>query len=100
MARTRIRQTDPTIVALTYVDPDDGRAHTREFWAPRSGGHVRELNPRQPGYAADPQVCERLSHRGNTLRVDDPATELLPLIRAEWARSLRQTKASLRRGGL
>lgn len=56
----------------------DGRAIERDFFAPPSGGYVREdwANPRQ--------VCERLQGGGATLVWSPASGPLVNLIRREW----------------
>lgn len=62
---------------------DTGR---RTFWCPDSGGHVYEELPDRPGILGM-QVCERLYHRGATLRAT--ATTLAAVIRRERRRQRR-----------
>ena len=83
--KATIKQTADRTVSLSYDDEMTGERVTREFWIPRNDGtkYVRE---------GDTQVCEGLSSRGNTLSVRE-ASELLPLIRAEW----KAAKAAERR---
>jgi hypothetical protein len=76
MSKATIRKISDRTVALTFDDEFTGERRTREFWVTRSAGrkYVRE---------GDKQVCDGLSHFGNTLQVND-ADELLTLIRKQW----------------
>lgn len=74
-------------VTLTYtsepVNPDGVEVQrTREFWAPSSGGYVRELREGKPG-TLSPQVCRGLSAQGDTLYYD-AGTDLAQLIEGEY----------------
>jgi len=72
--RAQIRQ-DGSEVVLTYADPMTGEQIVRRFYAPANGGYVRDQSGRQ--------VCQGLSHRGNTL-VLTGGNSLISLIRREW----------------
>ena len=79
--RAAIRQ-DGTEVVLRCADPLTGERIERRFWAPPSGGYVREVTAQRPGTLGQ-QVCSGLSHRGSTMQVSTP-DNLLALIRREW----------------
>jgi len=72
--RAQIRQ-DGSEVVLTYADPMTGEQIVRRFYAPANGGYVRDQSGRQ--------ICQGLSHRGNTL-VLTGGNSLISLIRREW----------------
>lgn len=77
-------------VTLSYDCEDwDGETIriTREFTCPPDGGYVREY--RNGDWK---QVCDRLSHMGNTLSVSSRAN-LLDLIRREY-RAMRRDEKS------
>lgn len=84
--RAAIRQ-DGNEVVLRCIDPDSGERVERRFWAPQSGGYVREVSDGKPGTLGQ-QVCDGLAHRGNTLHVSDPS-QLIALIRQQWAQVRR-----------
>lgn len=87
MTRTTIRQDREEVVLI--ASDNMGERIERRFWAPRSGGYVREVTNARPG-ALGAQVCSGLSSRGGTLSVAAQA-DLLALIRREWARARRAT---------
>jgi hypothetical protein len=64
-----------------YADDAPARISTTYF-CPINGGYVRIAD--EAGH--NPQVCEGLANRGNTLRCEDPAN-LIDLIRRERARA-------------
>lgn len=77
--KTKIEKISNREVRLAYTD--DGDNVERIFWIPstESGrGYVRE----RTASGNDPQVCDALFHRGNTLTAT-PET-LLQTIRREW----------------
>jgi hypothetical protein len=84
--RAAIRQ-DGNEVVLRCTDPMSGERIERRFWAPPSGGYVREVSDSRPGTLGN-QVCSGLALRGRTLSVATP-DQLLPLIRSEWAKVRR-----------
>jgi hypothetical protein len=84
--RAAIRQ-DGSEVVLRCNDDLTGERIERRFWAPPSGGYVREVTAQRPGTLGQ-QVCGGLSHRGNTLSVNSP-DQLMALIRREWQAARR-----------
>lgn len=84
--RAAIRQ-DGAEVVLRCNDPVTGERIERRFWAPRSGGNVREVTDDRPGTLGQ-QVCAGLASRGGTLSVRSP-DDLLALIRREWQAAKR-----------
>jgi hypothetical protein len=90
MAKTRIQQ-DGSEVVLTGACLYTGEPVERRFWAPPSGGYVREVTNSRPGTLGQ-QVCAGLTDRGSTLHVSAPE-KLLPLIRSEWQRARRIAKS-------
>lgn len=90
MTRTTIRQTGGE-VTLTYSDSVTGERIERRFWAPPSGGYVREVTAQRPGILGN-QVCGGLVDRGSTLFVRSPG-DLLALIRREWQAARRAEAA-------
>ena len=63
--------TDGSNAAMLTVHEDcvlGNEGAVREFWAPLSGGYVRELAEGKPG-TLSPQVCEYLDGSGSTLSV-------------------------------
>lgn len=68
----------PNRCTIRYTDDDSDRVVERDFFAPPSGGYVREdwTNPRQ--------VCERLQGGGATLVWSPASGPLVNLIRREW----------------
>lgn len=87
--RAAIRQ-DGSEVVLRCHDQFSGERIERRFWAPPSGGYVREVSTAKPGTLGQ-QVCGGLSHRGSTLSVRDPA-DLIHLIRREWQAAKRAAR--------
>lgn len=80
--RTTIRKTSDRFVSLTRDDYYTDKRVTIEYFCPPGGGYVREW-----GYQS--QICELLMSRGSTLSVEKEE-DLLPLIRSEHAKSMRQ----------
>lgn len=64
MTRTTIKLTGPMEVTLTAVNPMTAEEIKRVFWAPTSGGYIREGSRH---IADDRQVCIGLLSRGSTL---------------------------------
>ena len=63
-----------------YIDGDEELTEiNRTFYIPRKGGYVREV--KRDGSSI--QVCDKLLHRGNTLK-SSPGRPFLDLIRSEY----------------
>jgi hypothetical protein len=86
--KTRIWTTDSRTVCLHTVNPWEDEPRTREFWVPRLGGYVREIDDTHPGTLGR-QVCRGLAHRGDTLYLGEGG-DLLDLIRHEYRRMYRE----------
>ncbi len=87
MARASIRQDADGYVVLVATDPVMGERISAVYFAPRSGGYVREYAPE----GGHPQVCEMLRSTGAALAVRSPA-DLLGVIRREWRRLMRAVR--------
>ncbi len=81
--RTKIESVSSNQAKITYYDDLSDEIVTREFFAPISGGYVREAS------ASYPQVCERLYNTGNTLEWYPKYGGLITSIRREWRRRQR-----------
>lgn len=87
----RIEQ-DGAEVVLWHNDAFTGERVERRFWAPPTGGYVREVTKQRPGVLGK-QVCGGLYYYGPTLSVSHP-DDLIALIRREWQKA-RRAEASL-----
>lgn len=83
--KTTITADQHGYVTISYDDYLNERV-TRTFFCPVNGGYVKEQDKQQQY----PQVCERLSSRGNTLECSS-RDKLLDLIRREY-RAMRRAE--------
>ena len=84
--RFRIEQ-DGAEVVLWCIDAFTGKRVERRFWAPPTGGYVREVTRERPGVLGK-QVSGGLYYYGPTLSVSHP-DDLIALIRREWRKARR-----------
>ena len=94
MTRTRIKTDEHGAVLLTAED-GWGETVTRRFYvrSAEQPGYVRQGD----GDPSDPQVCEMLSSRGQTLHCSRAA--LLVVVRREWSRARRWRQQQERLSG-
>jgi len=88
MARTRIVH-EYDNQCFIEIPEDGGEIARTEYWAPSSGGYVRNVS-RHPGTSGY-QVCDRLCYTGNTLYWNG-SVPLVGLIRREYQAARRHER--------
>lgn len=81
-------RTKITKLEMNRVEVRDRNGDTRTYWAPGTGGYVRDVT-HQPGTLGR-QVCDGLATMGTTLSWNPANGPLVNLIRAEHRAGLRK----------